>query len=306
MTTCRSNALKRLGVPDSTPSLFTVEGNRVLVMDGDAACYQVASKIKTLGTALRHFKMKILEAMFLTKCSTARVHVTPKGCLKAGRHKIIAVKPYQGNRLLSKKPPLLEALRDQVHTVSNNEITVLKHYDVEADDAVMMDAYEYADGCVVWSEDKDLRAVPCPYYELSTGRIDKITDGFGWIKMSETESGIKKLVGHGRKFFWAQMLMGDTADNIQGILSVNGKKCGLVHAYELLKDAKTENDAANIVVDLYRQIDQDIVAEGELLWLLRSIGDNFVHYATSDLALTKENMNFVLDCYGRPHYVGED
>lgn len=274
-------------------------------MDGDAACYQVASKVKTLGTALRHFKMKILEAMFLTNCSTARVHVTPKGCLKAGRHNILAAKPYQGNRLASRKPPLLEALREQVHTVSNSEITVLKHYDVEADDAVMMDAHEFKDGCVVWSEDKDLRSVPCPYYELSTGRIDIIEDPFGWLNMTYTESGTKKLIGHGTKFFWTQMLMGDTADNIQGIISVNGKRCGLVNAYELLKDTTTEADAANIVVDLYKQIDQDVIAEGELLWLHRSIEDSFARYITTCVDLTKDNKDFVLDCYRRPHYVGE-
>lgn len=178
---------------------------------------------------------------------------------------------------------------------------MFKHYDVEADDAVMMDAYRYKDSCVVWSEDKDLRSVPCPYYELSTGRTDVIDDTFGWIKMGETESGIKKLVGHGLKFFWAQMLMGDTADNIQGILTVDGKKCGLVHAYEILKDTKSEEEAANVVVDLYKQIDQNILAEGELLWLHRAIGDSFAHYLTN-LDLTRDNMNFALDCYGRKYY----
>lgn len=298
MMTSRSNPLVKLGVPTVLPNQFGIAGKRILVMDGDAACYQVASAFKTLDTALRHFKMKILEAMFLTQCSTARVHVTPKGCLKAGRHLIVGAKPYQGNRQTSRKPPLLESLREQVHTVSDDTVTVFKHYDLEADDYVMIDACSLKHNCVVWSEDKDLRIVPSPYYEISTGVLDTIVDRYGWLSMGSTEHCAKKIKGHGTKFFWAQMLMGDTADNVQGILSVGGKKCGQVLAYKTLQDINTEDDACNLVIGLYRDIDQNPLPEGELLWLRRNIVDSFATYL-SELKLSAPNKEFIDDCTNR-------
>ena len=117
----------------------------------------------------------------------------------------------------------------------------------------------------------------------------------GWVSVAHTPSGTPKLVGQGPLFFWAQMLMGDTADNIAGVLRYNGKLCGAVGAYDVLKDVQDINVAANTVIDAYRVIDQNVLAEGWLLWLTRWHGDNVLQYMQS-LALTSENDEFVRAC----------
>ena len=85
--------IEKFGIdPASLPQQFTSAknfGNRVLIMDGDGACYEAASSYVHLDTAIRSLKTKILEAMYLTKCKEARVHLTPKGCRKNGRDHLI-------------------------------------------------------------------------------------------------------------------------------------------------------------------------------------------------------------------------
>ena len=111
-----------------------------------------------------------------------------------------------------------------------------------------------------------------------------------------------KLVGQGPLFFWAQMLMGDTADNIQGVLRYRGKLCGPGVAYEALRDAKDIDEAANIVIDAYRAIDQNPIPEGYLLWLQRWPGDHVVTYFNS-VGLSDENRRFIYECYHREWYI---
>lgn len=55
------------------------------------------------------------------------------------------------------------------------------------------------------------------------------------------------------------------------------------------------HDAANIVIDGYRSINQNVLAEGWLLWLTRRPGDNVVKYL-NELDLTTQNTDFVQDC----------
>lgn len=274
----------------------TVVGRTVLI-DGDALCYKVTATAKKLETAERNFVTGIYEIMFLTGATFARVHLTPKGCYKNGRHLLRAVKPYQGNRKGKPKPPLLEALRLSAQTLftPQENVVVLPHYQVEADDAIMCDSYldkEY----VVWSEDKDLQIVPCKLYDIYTGIISTIDDTFGYIKESTTTGGNFKVKGHGTKFFWYQMLAGDQADNVKGILKYDGALCGPRKAYEVIAGTASESEAANVVLNAYRKIHQNPIPEGECMWLIRHKQDSFVEYARK-LDLTKENLDYLRECY---------
>ena len=94
------------------------------------------------------------------------------------------------------------------------------------------------------------------------------------------------------------MLMGDTADNVKGILKYNGKLCGELTALEILRNVETEDTAANLVLDAYRAINQNPVPEAEALWLLRSTDDSASGYIWS-LGLSDENRAFFSDCYNR-------
>lgn len=276
---------------------------RILLYDGDGACYTHTNGVAKIETALRRFHEDIETHLFLAKCSSARVHLTPRGCFKNGRHLLNTVKPYQANRNGKQKPPLLEVLRVQAEQYFKDHpyITVIAHHDIEADDGLMIDAFSLKNTCTI-SPDKDLRINPYESYDVDEGKFLVLPKGdtFGWIdrKFWLTPSGktASKLIGKGSKFFWAQMLMGDEADNVQGILKLDGKLCGEAGAFNALKDIDNPDEAANLVIDGYRKINQNVIAEGEAMWLLRNREDSaYKFFLEHDLS--PANKQFVEDCY---------
>ena len=270
-----------------------------MIYDGDSACYVVAAKFKTVKTALRHFHQDVLTKMFLTRTESAIVHLTSADSLKAGRMNIIGAKPYQANRTGKAKPALLEAVRMAVANPQNwlQEYRVEMHYNLEADDACMMDAYRLKDKGVMVSADKDLRMTPYPYWENSRGEVMPGA-GFGSLWPEYTPAGNLKLIGQGLAFFWAQMLMGDQADNIRGLKRYDGRLIGPARTFEVIGKIQDEDEMANFVIDAYRSIDQNPLPEGWLLWMLRWPGDNFNVYLRS-LDLSAENRRFLNECSER-------
>jgi hypothetical protein len=272
---------------------------RVLILDGDGPCYAVAATVKRMDTAIRHFQTRVLELMFLSGAEYCHVHLTASDSYKNGRFNIVAERPYQGNRTNKAKPPLLEPLRQ---AVANNETWlpeyhVRMHKELEADDGMIQDAYALGERSVIWSEDKDLRMTPYPYFDIKSGKVLS-SQPFGWLTPQITGSGTVKLIGQGPLFFWAQMLMGDTADHIKGVRKFNGKPCGPAGAYDALKDAKDIHQAANIVIDAYRAENQNPIAEGYLLWLLRTYDDHVIKYF-NEMNLSFENRSYIVDCFNR-------
>lgn len=277
------------------PAQFSGVRGRTLIIDGDGPCYVAAATVKRLDTAIRKFHQAVLTLMFITNAEALRIHLTSHASYKAGRFLVRAAKPYQGNRKSKQKPALLEPLREALANRQNwleeYDYSVTLHRVLEADDGMMVDAYRFAENGIIVSADKDLRMTPYPWYDEKTSRVLPSED-LGWLTPAHTPAGTAKLIGRGRLFFWAQMLMGDTADNVQGLLRYNGQKIGPVLAYDVLKNVKSEQEAANIVLDAYRAIDQNPIAEGWLLWLLRTTDDDVWKYLQG-LALTDENASFL-------------
>ena len=304
-----TDLLKRFGVDvkslSMTPKGVTPKNlqGRILLYDGDGACYTHTNGVAKIETALRRFHEDIETHMLLANCSSARVHLTPRGCFKNGRHLLNTVKPYQDNRTGVQKPPLLEVLRSQaqIYFEKHPHIEIIANYDIEADDGLMIDAHSIPNSVMI-SPDKDLRINPFESYNVDDGVFERLPAGdtFGWIdrKFWLTPSGktSSKMIGKGSKFFWAQMLMGDQADNVQGILKYNGKLCGEAGAYDVLSTIQDANEACNAVIDGYRAINQNIIAEGEALWLLRDHNDN-VYRFINEHELSPANKQFVEDCY---------
>ena len=275
------------------------ERGRVLIIDGDGPAYRAAATVKRLDTAVRHFQSAILTEMEMARCGSATVHLTHRTSHKNGRHHVIAAKPYQGQRKGKSKPPLLEPLREAMMDKANwlPEFEVRMHYDIEADDAMIIQAHQLKDGGVIWSDDKDLRCTPYYYYEQSTGQVQGF-EPHGYIEAKFTDAGNLKVIGRGPIFFWAQLLMGDSADNIKGIERYNGKLCGPASAIEVLGKVRDRHQAANLVIDAYRAIDQNILAEGYLLHLLQSPNDHVYDYMLS-YDLSNANRQFVQSCMER-------
>lgn len=277
--------------------------SNVLLYDGDGACYVHSAGVKNIDTCYRRLEKDILTMMYLTNCDTARVHLTPKGCHKNGRHLLIGVKGYQDNRGSAKKPELLERLRDTAphHFNDHPTITIVPQYEIEADDGLIIDAYSMKNSILI-SPDKDLNLNPFKDYQVQDGvyRNLRTGDTFGWIERKDwlTPSGRKssKMIGKGIKFFLAQCLMGDTADNVNGILKLDGKQCGMVGALNALEPITCPHEAVNRVIGGYREIDQNIAPEAEAMWLLRWAGDDS-YKLFNEYELTTANKQFLDDCY---------
>lgn len=287
-------------LPDQLQST-TVQG-RVLILDADSLAYKASATRKTLKGAMTVFQEGVLSTMFHTDSESALIHLTHRDCVKAGRNNIIGVKPYQDNRSGSKRPELLHVVREACVEPENvlSEYQAWLHKTLEADDVCMIDSYKLKENGVLTSPDKDLRHTPYPFYDEYQAKIIQ-AKGVGSVWEHVTEGGHFKLHGIGRMFFWAQMLMGDTADNIGALQYYDGKRIGEVRTGDLLEpfnDTEDESEIANLVIDGYRAIDQNPYPEGYLLHMLRSWDDSF-HKVVQELEWTKANAKFLEDCVTR-------
>ena len=276
----------------AAPQFHKNDSYTILECDADSLIYKVAATTKTLEAAKRRMVQEALTLSFLADADITRLHLTPKHCEKAGRFNIIAEKPYQGNRANGKKPELVEPLRyavgrEQLHLPP--EISIVFNNKYEADDSVVMGC-EADPNAIFYSEDKDLDCLRnrklCQHELKVLGRVNHL----GWMLLKEMSQS-KKVVGRGPAFFWAQMLMGDTADNIKGIRKAHKKLCGPAKTFELLlpftnqmEDSSlphhflatyTEQDLARYVLTLYMEEGQNPWPEAWLLWLYRTPDYNF-------------------------------
>lgn len=266
------------------------------ILDGDGLCYRAAVGAVKFSTMMRHAQQEILKVMYLTGVEHCRVHLTAADSTKFRRFEVAAHKPYQGNRTGKAKPAMLESVRSGLlrEEFTLPGVDVYLHRDWEADDAMMIDSYSFGESGIMYSEDKDLRMTPYPYWDISSGRILK-TDHVGYVDLYHTATGNAKLIGHGPMFFWGQMLAGDTADNIKGVKAYQKALCGAVKTVDILGGIYDINTAANLVIDAYRVIKQNVLAEGWLLHLKRGMFDDVVVYFES-LELSKSNAQFVQEC----------
>lgn len=205
---------------------------RVVHIDADFMAYQVSAESKEELDPTNDVPRKSLEDMQHNAMAAAEhimrlagatsyvCHVTPSGSNKGGRDDQAIQQEYQANRKdRSNKPEHLDTIRAYIA----RELNGVAHLDQEADDGMAQAAYTAEDSnlVVIASKDKDLLMCPGLHLMMDTGQIVSPKDSFGYIKIDDSKSS-KKVVGLGTKFFWAQVLMGDTADNIKGVPVVPG------------------------------------------------------------------------------------
>ncbi len=274
------DVLSRLGIDPALLPKTEVVPPRILILDADGAAYRAAATAKTLPTVLRRFCTEVLEYQFLTNSTEVRLHLTGQGGYKGGRSTYPSFKPYQGNRTNKAKPALLEPLRELLGTPQAFEMGMPEewycklHRYWEADDACVMDSYQFQGGGLVVSDDKDLRMTPYPYWETAEAAVNTINDRYGFVEASDSTNP----KGHGTKYFFYQMLAGDAPDNIRGLDKLDGRNVGKVGAIEFLSDATCESSAANKVLWAYARNGQDALAEAQLLWMRRHEQDCAYEY----------------------------
>jgi len=234
-----SNVLDQFGVavgeltahsPTNYPD--PVDG-RVVHIDADFLAYQVSAESneeldptdstprKSLEDMKHNARTAVNYLMKLAGATDYVCHVTPTGSTKGGRDAQAIQQEYQATRKArDNKPEHLDTIRAFI----TKELNGCAHMDQEADDGMAQAAYNATDPnlVVIASKDKDLCMVPGLHLMQDTGRIINVENKFGYIEIDDSKSS-KKLVGFGTKFFWAQLLMGDPADNIKGVPEVPGE-----------------------------------------------------------------------------------
>lgn len=207
-----------------------VEG-RVVHIDADFLAYQVSAESKeeldpdnprprkTFEEMCRNATIAADHLMRMAGGTEFVCHLTPNGSTKGGRSEQAMQKEYQANRKTD-KPKYLDRIRIWIGLNLNG----VQHTHQEADDGLAQALYNAEDRnlVVIASKDKDLTMCPGLHLNIDRGNIVDVKDPFGWIELDDSKS-TKKCKGYGTKFFWAQCLMGDTADNIQGLPVCSGK-----------------------------------------------------------------------------------
>ena len=274
---------------------------RVCHIDADLTAYQVSAETKDELSGIKPRKrledMKynaersLIHLMRITGSTSYVAHITPPASNKGGRYEIALTKEYQGNRKDKESPEHLGTIRAYI----GEELPSVISLDCEADDSLCMAAYNAPDRnlCVIVSRDKDLRMVDGLHWCYDEEMVID-ADGFGSIWVDRTKK-TAKLKGWGTSWFWAQLLMGDTADNIAGLpialIKDKQKKVGPILAYTLLEDCKTDRECFDTCKELFKTSPYEwhdyrdgsettwgahMLADMKLLWMRRRPSQNDV------------------------------
>lgn len=151
---------------------------------------------------------------------------------------------------------------------------------MEADDGMAIYQTDWAHNAplnvkqvtVIVTPDKDLRQVEGWHYGPEGWNYPSfgpvfITEDNSYIKLSDDR---KKVIGIGYKFFYAQLLTGDTVDDIPGLPGT-----GPTGAVKLLANATTKGECFEAVRDAYRDTcmhaDEYLTEQANLLWMVREV-----------------------------------
>jgi 5'-3' exonuclease len=129
---------------------------------------------------------------------------------KSFRRKIEGPIKYKGKRDSKETPDFILNYGGIVKEVLENEFGFYKFAGLEADDCVtLVSTFGYPDKqVIVCSNDKDLKQVPCRYYDIQKNAFYEVNEIDAFVNL------------------WVQMLMGDSADSIPGITGTYYKEDG--------------------------------------------------------------------------------
>lgn len=248
----QSEAIKAV---DKVP---VVPGRKVHI-DGDYLCYYASGNDETEpGMARLNALDFIQRAKDYTGSEKAVLHLTASGCHKGERYLAATVKPYQGQRSSDRRPKNWRYLREWGTGYKGAEFVSKVWSSREADDGIATCAeYAVRQGRLdaIATADKDMQMLPGVHLDWKDHSI-----------LTEVPPDTYEVIGkngkvYGLRWFWLQMLQGDSADNIPGLeyaffSVVPGKpermnKVGPKTAENLLRGIRSHDEAAQAVLDLY-------------------------------------------------------
>jgi hypothetical protein len=257
-----------------------------LHIDGDYAAYYFSGKDETPFGDARANLLRSLNVVRRIAGAGGRsvIHLTSQGSHKGHRFAIATAKPYQGQRDSSRRPKNWQAMREWLEAGEVGQFKVKVWDDREADDGAAVAArYAFTSGNLpaIFSRDKDFRMIPGRHVSWTTLGITEVRPD-SWA-VTDEDGNV-----YGQKWFWLQMLQGDSADHIPGLPGVPAasagkfKTCGPACSEERLAKAQSAEEAYHIVRSLYARYYAEawpaaFTEQAALLWLRTdneaSIGD---------------------------------
>lgn len=241
---------------------------RILLIDGDGLAYYCAGgDDKSPAEARLWLWEKVTSAQRAARAEDVRILLTSDASPKGYRYAVATVKPYQGQRK-SHKPKNWQFLRDYMLT-ADHPWAIHVTDTLEADDLFAW----YANNAVgkttyvVMSHDKDMRMIPGLHLTWKTH--DLVDTGGAFCHEHDGKV-------YGYKWFWLQMLMGDSVDNIPGLPTFYGKRIGEKGAEKALKGINDNATAAALVLDAYEHhygVEDwrvHVLEQAALLWMRRT------------------------------------
>lgn len=246
-------------------------------IDGDAIIYRGGFAVKE-GEPVSHaiYNCRLIlegiredclakkELMYLTSNDKSNFRFarakTPR-VVNKGKPTEYTLQGYKENRKGSDKPLYYNETREWLE----GDEGAIMVFGEEADDAMARAATQCEGKAIISTHDKDLNMVPVDIYNIPKREIH-VFEGDGlWL-----EKG--KIRGRGRDWFYAQLLMGDSGDNIPGIPGYGPAK-----AYKALKDCENEQEMVEVTTDIYfseltedhtfQQVKDRYLEIADLLWM---------------------------------------
>lgn len=237
--------------------------NRRLHLDGDMLAYWAGGNNETSPAVSRQIALGKIDAMqYAAGAESTVVHLTARSSHKGQRFIIATVKPYQGQRKSGRKPRNWEFLRTLMEGGESFPHRTKLWATREADDGFALVAGPDA---VLATKDKDMRMITNCWHMLWDS-MEMV-----WVPPDTFALEANGLL-YGHKWFWQQMLQGDTADNIPGLPEYYGKQCGEMTAVRALADTACNADAYDVVATAYEVHYADewkarMLEQALLLWL---------------------------------------
>lgn len=238
-------------------------GVDLLCVDGDGLAYYCAGRDGTpVEEAYTRVTTMVTDFAAMARPKNVLILLTEEASPKGGRYAVATVKPYQGQRKNSRRPQNWRAVRRflEAGRAGDTHTTAT----VEADDLFAYHSAMYEGNIAIASQDKDMRMIHGLHVTWDRQRLF-------WVRPGESPAHDGKQ--YGQRWFWEQMLQGDTADNIPGLPLLYGKKCGEVTAQRYLGDFPND-ELCDRVREAYTYLYKDegddrFVEQACLLWMRR-------------------------------------
>lgn len=160
---------------------------------------------------------------------------------------------YKANRIGAPRPKWEPETKDYLKRIHNAQVLD----GAEADDALGYRAYELGDDAIVVTNDKDLKQIAGKHYDPVKKLLFEVTPL------------------EGARFFYYQMLVGDTVDNIKGVAGI-----GPVKANRLLDEVENHyqeegsddliKEWHNAVMNMYSS-EEEFEMNAKCLWIWRKL-----------------------------------